>query len=785
MGKSNKLLIGILLIYRIIGGKMSRKFFINAISTLLVLLFSVSLYAQELTTPREDTYTLMIKGDINAVSEMLNKSVTMLRQEDSLICLDKNTGEKKWKLAIKGLIDDAPVITVQDSLYFLLLKKSIVAVSINTGIQIWETPIKITTEDYKNYFDMGTHLILETKEKLYALDLSSGKLEWEKTPEYSQPVIKAGASISYFYKDSWGGRILLLLKTGPQLCDAVSGNVLYESNKKFTDNTQKPVLYSGTEFCLILLDKSAICLNLKDARETWAIDQSYDDAGTFDEVRTDEEFYAIFSFNNVWVTFNGETGDKLWTSSDALQGRIYQINQYEGDIIVLAARNYFKGTNPGDHLTLYRVSPKDGSVKWTRVIGYSTSTHTHFTLPVVNVTVFTNLIWCEGPFFTDQGIMCLVYGNSAKKVGNPNEKWKEKGGQELIMIDPATGEYTWRKDLPEYYKNFVDYANALKDERTKLLNDIERTNTNPISRDYQNILPEVVIDNNSAYISDAKRTIKYDLSEGNILWENPNTGYTSMYLLIDNYLYGFNGYSENICTVWYNNPSGALESEKKNPQDVILKSGEFSYFCLDAQTGNELWRTERSKDPYDIYDPIFNNNQYIMNDGKTIRCLELTPTSNGFTWSIDLKKEKLGTISSEEGVYLKENIFTVDNSVFYKSDNRTYKWSQRELGMRSLADSTILVLTEKGFTKINRQGQIVWKNLWDWNPDNNHFNPFVFDNDNNLLYQQKDMIYSFDLKEGKNLWVNKGKKNAKSIINFQTNTMYLFNDDSFSSIKAD
>jgi outer membrane protein assembly factor BamB len=235
----------------------------------------------------------------------------------------------------------------------------------------------------------------------------------------------------------------------------------------------------------------------------------------------------------------------------------------------------------------------------------------------------------------------------------------------------------------------------------------------------------------------------------------------------------------------YNNPGYVYGTGKGEAKDVVLKAGKFGYYCLNSNDGKTVWSTEKIEDPYIVFDPITADNKLIGSDGRKIYCFEFSPTSKGLKWSIDLKKEKLGEISSEKSMIVRETAHKVSSSISYSTVTRTYQWTPRLHGLTLLPDNSILVKSEEGFAKLSFDGKLKWKAEWDWEPKSIYIDPIVYNDGKKMLYQFKKKIYCYDLNEGKVLWINKGKKDAKMIFNPDSKMMYLFNNDSFSTIKTD
>ncbi len=746
----------------------------------ILLTLALSLSAQAVST---DKFNLEVKGEINSFCRMQNDSVMVLRQDDNILAYSTLSGIKKWELKLKGVIDDAPVINVLDSLYLVPAKKSLIAVNTVNGQIIWESPLRISAEEYKKYHCIDSVLIIESKEMLQAISLLNGNILWYKTPDYSSQVIKAEASPLLIDRQEWGSRIILLLKNGVEICDALSGQTLLNTAMKFSDEVPVPLESAGKESIIIRHDKGALCLNIKDAAETWNYSLKYDDAGFLNKVASDTTEFGIFSFNDLWVIFNTENGQKLWTTNDSLRGRICQIYPYENDVLISISKNVTKSTNNGDHLSLNRVNLADGTLKWSKEIAYSVNAHTHFRIPLKKLNIYQNYTWHEGPFNTPEGLLLLVYGDAMRKVGNPNEKWKDKNAQELIMLNPENGEYVWRVDLPEFFNNYKEIANILKEQREKLLNDQELSSMSPTSYNFKLIMPKIIVEDNYAYISNAKAIIKYDLSDGNILWEN-SCGYSSEFFLQDSHLFAKLGYTEVQTNVLYNNPYSRFNEALKDAKDIILKTGKTAYLCIDTNTGQSVWTTEMSNDPQIVFDPILINNRLIGSNGRMIFCFEFSPQSNGLLWSFDLKKEKLGLISSEKSMITRRFKLLESNAYNYSDLYSPLIWMDRMHGLKLLPDSTVLIMAEQGFAKINTEGNIVWKTDWEWNQEKNPIDPILVNEGKNLIYQSDKSINYFDLNEGKIIWSNKNKKDARLLYNPDKNAIYLFNENSFTEISA-
>ncbi|HNW42931.1 MAG TPA: PQQ-binding-like beta-propeller repeat protein [Elusimicrobiales bacterium] len=707
-------------------------------------------------------------------SLLQDDSIIAIRERTRLWSYDGNTGAKLWETKVKGGVDDGMHLVWNDKLYLMPLKKGMVAFDVNTGKQVWETKLDVKMKDFYKSYSYKDNFLLEFEKDMISLNPDTGEVAWRTSDmEYSKAAGKAGAQRLYYISKDWGSRILLLGKKGPSLIDAKTGKVLWKSEHDFSDEIEKPVLFTsaGQEAALLLYEEGASSIDLKTGQEAWFIKDEFEDATGLVQFEKDGGKYCLFAFGKELVMFDALSGKILWrTGKDSdLKGRPYMVQADGGNLLILTTRNL--GTK-GGLLTLFRASFDTGGVAWKRDLAFSKQMHMNFKIPIFGIRMRNSGIWYRDPIKTPNGLLFQTWGTATRKLDDKGEPG-EKEGEGLIMVNPETGDVVWRSYFKVFDTVSADAQKILAGESEAGIAGKGRNAMSANDVGYQNMIPAPVITGDVVYAMGNEGVLKLELATGKTLWESPKYGYVSKIMVDNGVVYGFQGSASWAYTA---------DAKKEKADDVIIQSKKQGYFSLDAASGKELWNIKSSKKPYSIFNAIVGKDgkDLFLCDGRYLRRLDLTPATKGFAWELDLKKSDIGEIGAEEGVVFKERGTTFSNYGSYTEKTTSYDVSMQH-GAWQLANGDLLVIAAEGPARISADGKIKWKTEWDWKRNKINFTPTRLQADKYLVYQYKKKIFCLDLETGEIKWMTKEAKNSEIEFDAKEQKMFIVDDDEVSA----
>jgi len=712
---------------------------------------------------------------IRSFSLLQNDSVITLRYRDRLWGYNSATGEKKWEIKVDDWAGGDIYLTWNDKLYLMPLKKGLAAYDVNTGKQVWKSDFEVKLKEFVNSYSYKDNFLLEFNEVLVSLNPDTGAVAWQtEVPAVSKDTGKLGVQRLHYISQDWGSRILLAGEKGPVLLDAKTGEVMWQSDRRFSGEIKKPVLFaSDTQDSTILLyDKGASGLNLKTGEEAWYINDDAEDVEGLVQFENNGGRYCMFAFVNQTVTLDAATGKIMWTADkdSAFKGRPYTITSDSGDLLAVTARN---AGPQSSFLTLYRLAADTGAVKWKRDL--SNSKMTNWTYKNLAGSKQRQLSMWYKQAVTPQGLLFQVWGADTHKLTNKDEIG-EKKGEGLIMVDPASGAVVWR--------SYLTLMDAVKKDVDKMWgplygSGIIKTTRNVFSPDdplYQEMIPAPIITEDAAYAPGNDSLLKIDLNTGTTIWTSLPYGYLSKIVPSGNELYGVQGTAQ-----WeYYTDLNFMNNFKAH--ELIVKSRTQGFFCLDAATGKQLWLIDSSKKPYFIFPPIVDkdNAAFYVTDGKYLRRLELKPDTGGFAWELDLEKAKIGEIGIEKGVAFQKigGSFWVAADLILHGGMYAVSYDHRMVhGVRQLADGDLLAIAGKGAARIWSDGKMKWRLQWEWKTNKTNFYPTLVQSDKYLLYQSNKKLYCVDIETGAIKWATKEAKDAEFKIDKEEKRIFVVDND--------
>lgn len=695
-------------------------------------------------------------------------SIIAIRERTRLWGYDSATGEKKWELKVKGGIDEGRHLIWNDKLYLMPLKKGMAAFDVNTGKQVWESKFDIKMQGFRDSYSYTDNFLLEFEDDLISLNPETGEVVWKSEKmEYSKAAGKADAQRFYYLTKDWGSRILILGKKGPVLMDAKTGKTLWQSVHDFSDEIEKPVLFTSDskDAAVILYEEGASSVNLKTGEEAWFIKDEFEDATGLVQFENKGGKYCMFAFGKKLVMFDAVSGKILWeTARDSeFKGRPYTVRGDGDDMLVVSARN-----SGGGYLTLYRIAFDTGAIKWKRDIASSKLPHVNFKIPILGIRVRNNSVWYRQPVETPKGWLFQVWGNDTRKLDNKNAIG-EKEGEGLIMINPATGDVVWRS----YFSVMKD----IKKDTTKMQDGMMKAGIfgkarnihAPDDKIYPEMLPEPVIAEDGIYAYGNDSLLKLNMETGAVIWSSQPYGYLSKIIPFGKEVYCVQGSAQWTYTA---------DAKKEKAEDIIIQSRKQGFFAVEAATGKQIWLIDSSKKPYSIFTPLVDksNASLYVTDGRYLRRLDLKPDTKGFVWEIDLKKSKIGEIGAEAGVVFKMTSKTFSGGGSYSTITKTYSVGM-EHGVWQLANGDLLAIAEEGPARIGQDGKFKWQLEWEWKRNKIRFTPMRIQNDKYIIYQYKNKLYCVDLETGNVKWMTKESKDADIMFDTKEQRMFIVGDD--------
>jgi PQQ-like domain len=713
---------------------------------LLVLLFILSTFTIAFSAPSE---LFSIKTDkkirrVNIIGEGGER--IFLHNKARLFVHDGNTGEKIWEVKVPSYTDDGLDLIWNDQYYITSMKKGMICYDLANGDVVWETPTNIKMKTFVDYFNFDDVFVLQFNKLLMGFNPNTGEKLWEqKKFSLSDKLWKAGVASVWNYSRDFGERLLLLGDKESTLYDAMNGNILGTYPSKFSGKEQMDVAASfGDKMVSVFCKKETFGINIEDGSEIWRVEEKVDQKRGYVTFDQNDRNYLLFGLKKKIMVFDLDAGKILWeTGEDAAVMALYSYLYEDGTLAVIGFRSKL---GLGTSLFGYGFNIETGE----KIYG---------PLPLVvatNLSIFGTIqvgferVPTEGDDWT-----LYVYASAGLTIkDDPNAKWggtwkKEKGGEGFVRYNSKTGELKYRNNFRMFDLWTKKRPNAVG----------QIAQYNPGKWEEVGAIPQPVYDENgAAYIVVEDGFAKINLETGETIWQNSEYDSVSDLILDDGKIIGQIGWSQ-----W----DWGGDMEKTQGVDHSKRSKKHGMFVVDAASGKEVWRYPgKVKGPLGLhfseYDP--ETNQMFLSDGVKLQRVDIDDKK--VAWELNLKKEVTGTINAKDGVGFILTEVSHSSTVEYNITEKSYDMNMCH-GIFWLDDGTMLVLAKKGPAKVDRDGNVVFKEKWVWVPARTNMFPTL--TNSGLMFQQGKLLETISLDDGKMTWSTKA--------GWAKNTNMFFTDD--------
>ncbi|ODS36638.1 hypothetical protein BEH94_11650 [Candidatus Altiarchaeales archaeon WOR_SM1_SCG] len=167
--------------------------------------------------------------------------------DNHLYCYDKNTGELAWKFKTGDYIESSPAVS-GNYIYVPSTDEHLYCLDKTTGKEIWKVdtryPVLISPAISGDYIYIGAW---KWGNYIYALDKSTGEVKWKFKTD--APVDSAAVSENYVYVGDWNGSVYAFaipLKLNDESC---SYNSDCQSKHCVHEVCRSNVSYCGDNYC--------------------------------------------------------------------------------------------------------------------------------------------------------------------------------------------------------------------------------------------------------------------------------------------------------------------------------------------------------------------------------------------------------------------------------------------------------------------------------------------------------------------------------------------------------
>ena len=677
-------------------------------------------------------------------------------KEDIALCTNKarmfvyntSTGKLLWDTKVEGYDEAGMDLIWNDQYYIVSLKKGMRCYDIPTGKVVWETQTPLKMKEYSGYANFSTGFVMNFGGVLMGFNPNNGTVKWTSEQlAFSGKLKESDISNFYSYNFEWGGRLAALGDKITQLVDASTGKTMATYEMKYSDKNAEAVRRFGDDMLLLLGSSSTRCINLRDGKEMWFVEENVDPNRSFATIEYNHGFYGLFAFRNKMMLMDLHSGKILWEKGKDEAAELENVHLYPGGLLMvtviknvtLADKNKSEKNN-GSYTRALGIDLLSGNIKYQTNIGYTDGQTMYVKIPFIGEVGYRSSICHVMPDY-NYGALFYFFSRQANKLGKPGEKFKDPGGEGFTLMDPMTGEVKWRNE-------FVLFSNWAKPiEKAGAYKNVNAIN----AMDMPNyITPEYKISGDYGYINADGKLKKIDLKTGKAVWESPEYGYVQKFMVSEGRVFGNIGF-----TRW----RMGSDVNKLKGWDMIDRSPEVGYFVLDDASGKELWNAGKIKDPFNTFAEHYTpgKGKVVLCDGKYLRCLNII--AGKYDWEIDMKKQLTGAIGGEDGITFVltgvKSDFSAGYGYYTITTTKTFNVSM-EHGVFPQPEGNYLVLSTAGPAMVNLEGKIVWKGEWEWKNSKISFVPQV--TPNGIIYQYKKMFTYFSLKDGQPIWESKEKR---------------------------
>ncbi|MFH2052214.1 MAG: PQQ-binding-like beta-propeller repeat protein, partial [bacterium] len=672
----------------------------RSLGEVLAALGVVSLIAAAALAAPEPQVLFDLKADKRIEDIRLvgpNEEYVLITNEENVWVYDSSTGKERWTDKVPG--HTGMKLVWNNRYYIASMKKGMRCYEVASGKLVWEADMPYDMKKYSQYFSFDSGFVLNFGDILVGFDPNTGKVKWTSDKlDWNDDYIKDGVPVIYEYDRPFGTRFVVLGNKVTQVVDAATGQVLGTSQVKYNSKNTEPVTNIGDYAVFLFGKKMTTAMDLRTGRELWSADEEIDARRGLITVAQGGTNYAVFVSRKSLALFNLDKGEKLWETDEETALRVESLHVYDdGTLVCVGIKNYHTPGNQfgnrGGYTMAMALDFATGQLKYRELLAYSTEPTLEFTIPLIGFTIQIRQTIAKVDWDRGDGALVYVWGQEGKRIGQYGDKWKDDGGEGLVLFDPRTGKVKWRTDLV-VGKTYLDVLRQARDLPKSESQD------GPGSYDDAGQDPGYVVDGGYAYLNANNTIVKVDLGTGQTVWQGPEIGFASHFQVDNGRVFGEIGYSR-----WEWRGKGG----KNEAEDVIHQSKNNGYFVLDAATGKEVWMVQKLKAPIDLFlhEYLPGAGIVLVCDGLVLQAIDLK--KGGYAWEMDLKKGPTGEITASEGVaYI---LTAVERSTSYglytrtTTTTKTYdiQWAH---GVYGLADGALLVMAKKGLAVVGIDGKV-------------------------------------------------------------------------------
>ena len=672
-----------------------------------------------------------------------NEDYILVTNEKRVWVYDANTGAEVWSDEVPG---HTGMKLVWGSRYYIAsMKKGMRCYEVATGKQVWEVEMPFKMKDFSQSFTFDSGFILNFGDVLVGFDPNTGQVKWTTEDlDWNGKFIKEGLPVLYEVNRGFGDRLLVLGDKVTQLVDAATGQTLGTTEVKYNHKNAESVHMIGDHTVFLLGKKMTKAMDLRSGAELWASEEEIDARRGLITLERGGTNYAVFVSRKGLVLFDMDAGQQVWQTDEESALRVEDLHLFDdGTLLCVGIKNYHTPNNEfgnrGGYTMAMALDFATGAVKYKELLAYATEPTLEFTIPIVGVTVQMRQSIANVNWDYPGGVLVYCWGNVGKTIGAYGDKWKQDGGEGLVLFDRATGKVKWRTDLVMW--------ESINDALGKA-GDLHGKYTQVGAGPYDDLgqVPPYIIDGGHAYLNANNTIVKVDLSNGQTVWQGPELGFVSHFDLAGGRLFGETGYSR-----W------AFETNEMKAEDKIYRSKKTGYFVLDAATGKSVWMEPDLKVPIDLFlhEYVADAGLVLVSDGKVLQAIDVN--KGGIAWTVELKK-LTGELTAKEGVAFivtsKSSSYSSGLSSYTISTTTTYdiQWAHGA----HVVPAGILMISKKGPALVGMDGKVRWSGEWEWKPDKVQLAPTLARQ--GLLYQYKKTLRYISLADGSTIWESKEKE---------------------------
>ena len=498
---------------------------------------------------------------------------------------------------------------------------------------------------------------------------------------------------------------------------------------KYNDKTE-PFIEAGKQVAFFF-DKRISIVDLNAAKESFSIEGKIEETSAFKRIETGDKTYIVFGFNKRLVAFDGDSGQKLWeTTEGSVDGSVRWVGSTAdpGKVLIATLKVDRFGGDAGTWIKLYGIEMASGAVAWEQMIGYSQLASGFvgkaFSGMTDPRTVYDISIWFEGPYEEGDNRIFLIKGIV---TGDPVSLEREES-QGFISVNSSTGKvnYLTRFEVlhPKGKEGYVKAGGG-------------------VLRDINNTYPDPIDDGESIIAASYTSIAKLNKKSGALMWQIPTPDLVTSMADQGGVLLSKLGMMVTTAT----HEQGKIKTEGKGYKP-------YGFMAIDANSGKQLWaNTEFKIDPLEAMAAVFEDGILYGCDGDDLYAISMADGKR--KWSFNIKNDgAAGKITGDKAWAVK-----VDKSSYFflGTTTTTTTWSNPRRILRvDYRSGHFIIYGDKKIIRVDMSGQLTWAHEWKYDPNQKHllFDPTYVGANDDIVYACKG-FYGIDGKTGEIKWADK------------------------------